>query len=532
MLERLICSLIDTAGSDDRYEILVSIDSDDEAWVDREPIMHSRVRYLRRERAVTLGEKLNDMFRLCDGEIIFFLANDYVMLTPDWPAKFREACHRLPNGIGVPYVKDELHPDHTAFPLQTRKQIEQVGFAFAPWFPHWFCDTWLDQIGILTGIRFEIDVEVSAPEGRGKSHGLKDVTFWAEFFQETFPMRLRDAIRLVEVAYGKESPEFAKVLSNIEERQRICMARTAHLVTPEFAAVWEARAESEPGPKYAAVKEYAELQLAKLRKETPKRPRVAICCPSGRTWEATTGNCIAAMAAHAAINGVEIALLNVQSSDVSHGRNASVELARKEGCWAIMWVDSDMKFPPDALVRLLKHDKPIAGSLYCKRVRDADGTYPTLGKLAGPKPDVMTDGLHEALLMPGGLMFVRMEVYEKLGWPYYAFMYRWPGDDGLEAFKKSMRETYYEAAPEDALAELDNTKFGQWLRNGGYTLGEFGDQVHTFSEDLSFCRRARRAGYKLWADIKLTGEVAHLGEIAVSCLLGDDVVKLDAPRTI
>jgi hypothetical protein len=530
MLDRLICSLIDTAGADEKYEILVQYDDDDEAWRDRTPFDHIHVTYLRRPRPITLGEKLNELARVAKGEILLFLANDLQMETKDWPRKVREAVAKLPNGMGVPFLKDALHVDHASYPVITRRMMDIVGFAFPPWFgAGWFIDTWWDQIGILMGVRFEIDVEVSNPEGRGKSHGLKDVTFWATFFREMGPMRMRDALHLAEIAYGQSSEEFKKVATEIGERQKLCDARTAHLITPEFAALWEANAESEPGPKYQAIKDYAEKQMAQLRKETPKRPRVAVACPSGRAIEATTAIALSALTAYSAINGVEICVLGVQSSDVSHGRNATVEIARQQGCWAILWIDSDMKFPPDALVRLIKCDKPIVGALYCKRVRDASGTYPVLGKLAGPKPEKMTDGLHEALLMPGGFMFVRMEVYEKICWPYYSFSYRYPGDDGLEAFKNFMRNTFWESAPEDALAELDNTMFGQWLKNGGYTLGEFGEQVPTFSEDLNFCRRARRAGYQLWADIKLTGEVSHLGEIAVECSLGDDVVRLPDP---
>ena len=526
MLERLICSLLDTAGGDDNLEVIVSIDTDDPAWVDREPVMHSHVRYLRRERAITLGEKLNEMARIATGNILWFIANDMVMDTPNWPAKFREACDRLPNGIGVPFVKDTLHPGHSSYPLVTRKMMEVIGFFAAPFFPFWWIDSWQMELGLLTTIYFEIDVVVSAPDGRGKTHALIDLPFWVEFFEATRPMRMRDAVHLAEVAYGQESDKFKDVLQNLGARQKVCENLTRHLSSPEFLAEWGTRADSPPSPKYAAVKQYAELQMAKLRKETPKRPRIAIAVPSGRTWEATAATSIVAMAAYSAINGVECAILNVQSSDVSHGRNATVEIARKEGCYGVLFIDSDIRVPVDCLVRLLKHNQPIVGALYPKRVKDPDGTYPLLGKLAGPKPEKLDDGLHEALLMPGGLMFIRMEVFDRIGWPYYAFMYRWPGEDGLEAFKKSMRDTFYQAAPEDALAELDNTKFGQWLRNGGYTLGEFGDQVHTLSEDLMLCRRARRAGYKIFADLKLTGEIAHLGEIAVTCELGDDVIKL------
>lgn len=525
MLERLICSLIDKAGSDERYEILVAIDSDDPAWDDREPVPHAKVRYLKRPRPITLGEKLNELGRLSAGEIMWFIANDHIVDTPGWPTKFRHAVQKLPNGIGVPFVRDTLHPDHASYPIITRRMMEATGFAFAPWFPAWFIDTWADQIGILTNIRFEIDVEVSAPEGRGKSHGLKDVTFWATFFREMLPMRVRDAINLLMRAYGQDSAHFKEAMKGIEQRQALCEARTRHLVTPEFAALWEARTESEPAPNYKEVKDYAETMMAKLRAERPHAPRVAICVPSGRQWEGTTANCIAALSAYSAARGVELAMINVQSSQISHGRNETVRVALSANVDYLLWVDSDMKIPPDALMRLLHHGKDICGAVYNKRVPRPDGTYETLGRLKGPRPAELNDGLYEAEYLPGGLMLVKADVYRKIKWPWYVEAYRWEGNDGVEAFSNLLRAYFVNVPPDEVFEELADSKLGQWLQSN-YIVGAENGSTKIWSEDLVFCAQAKKAGFQVWADLKLSNDTAHLGTIEVTCKLPDDTVRL------
>lgn len=524
-LDRLIVSLLETAGNDERIEILVAIDDDDPAWTDRAPAEHQRTRYLRWPRPITLGEKLNALSVEAKGGILWFVANDYVMETPGWPEKFRAAVARLPNGIGVPYPHDDLHPGHAAFPIITRRMMDSTGFFMAPWFPTWFIDTWWDQIGIMLDQHHEIDVTVRAPEGRGKTHGMMDLAFWVGFFRETQPLRKRDALNLAFVAHGKDTPAFREVEKALPMRDMLCTQRTAHLVDPAFIREWGARADSPPAPRYAEAKAGAEAFLADIRRHSPRRLRVAIACPSGRTWEATTATAVAAMAAHSSANGIELALINVQSSDVAHGRNASVELALSSNCDAIMWVDSDMLFPPNMLLRLLRHDKDIVGATYCKRVADADGTYPVLGKLVGQKPEVMTDGLHEALLMPGGLMLVRTDVYRRLGWPWFMQCYRWQGANRLEAFKNLMRNYFATQPPEEALAELDGTALGGWIEDH-YEVGEFEESSPMFSEDLFFVRRARRAGFTVYADIKLTGECAHIGEAKITCLLGSEIKKM------
>lgn len=519
-LDRCIVSLIDTAGIDDAIEILVFIDNDDPAWQDREPLAHSRVRYLRRPRPITLGEKLNELAKEARGDSFFFLANDMTMDTPGWPAMMRAAMAALPNGIGVLYARDELHPGHASYWLMTRKMRDAIGFFAAPWFPYWFVDTWATELGIMTGLFREMPVAVGSPDGRGKSHALIDLAFWAKFFHETRPLRMRDAINLATIAYGEGSAGLADVMTNLARRNALCVHRSAHLSSQSFLEVWGGNADSPPSPQYPEVKAYAESLLTQINKNTPRRLKVAICCPSGRTWEATAANSIAAMSAHTAQAGIDLAFLNVQSSDVSHGRNKTVELALNEGMDYLLFVDSDIVMPPDALLRLLAHKKDIVGATYNRR----SFPHTTLGKLAGPKPTQMTDGLHEALLMPGGMMLVRTEVFRTLGYPCYAFAYQFPGDDGLAAFKALMRAYFSEEPPADVLAALDATPFGAWIKDH-YTLGEFGEKYDSFSEDLFFSRRARRAGFQIWCDIALTGELVHLGQLDVTCKLTPDIVR-------
>lgn len=524
-LDRLICSLLDTAGSDEAIEILVAIDTDDPEWVDREPMMHSRTRYFRRERPQTLGEKLNLLAKESLGSILFFLANDYIVETPGWPQRFRDAVAQLPNGIGVPFPHDDLHPDHSAFPIISRKTMEAVGFFMPPPYPYWFIDTHWDHLGILMGQHFEIDVTVRAPEGRGRSHGLIDLPFWVQFFNALAPLRLREAIQMIAAAWGEGTPAFMEAMKSIEQRQRLCAARVAHLSSPLFLERWSGNAASSPAPGYAAFKAQAQRMMEDIEKSTPRRPKVMIAVPSGRQWEGTTALCVAALASYSTACGIQIAMCNVQTSEIAHGRNSSVEIALRDGFDWVLWCDSDMKFPADLLMRLLKHDKDIVGCLYCKRVADANGNYPVLGRLKGKHPDRFDDGLHEALLMPGGLILVKTEVYRKLSWPYYAQAYRWPGADGLEAMKGLLRNFFYYTPSEEVLASLDGTAFGDWIKDH-YVLGEDGEHVPTFSEDLWLIRRARKAGFTAWADIKLSSECFHLGEHAVGLQLGQEVVRL------
>ena len=247
MLERLLWSLRKQAGGDRDYEILVAIDDDDPAWPVR-PCNDHLIHYFVWPRPPTLGVKLNMLAERARGDILWFIGNDMLMETPDWPARMREGVARLPGGIGVPFANSTLSPGEPTYPVITRRMMEAVGHFMEPAFPYWFIDTAWGELGRMIDRLFPIDVTVSAPEGIGRTHALVDLPFWVGYFNATRPERVHTASRLL----GGPVPP-----GRIVE----CVRRTAHLSTPEFLARWGGTAESPPGPHYAAVKAQATAHM-------------------------------------------------------------------------------------------------------------------------------------------------------------------------------------------------------------------------------------------------------------------------------
>jgi hypothetical protein len=241
-------------------------------------------------------------------------------------------------------------------------------------------------------------------------------------------------------------------------------------------------------------------------------PRVLVSLPSGRTWESRTATAVAGLCTFSALHGVQISIANLEGSMISKQRNDLVKMAIENNFDYMMWVDTDMIMPPNALLRLLGHNKDVVGATYNKRVPP----YETLGKLKGPQPaDLLQGGLFEADLMPGGFMLVKTEVYKKMGWPYYWETYQWSGNDGVESLKTYLRDNYFELPPEEVLASLDAAApLGEWLNKMATT---YGHRWEYYSEDLNFCRKLRKAGTTIWCDLTLTFEMIHLGTLEVTC---------------
>lgn len=515
-LKKCVASLMETAGLDQHFEILVATDHDEPNKVAIQSVW-SGIRSFTGPRPPTLGEKLNVLAREAKGDILWFIAQDYEMVTPDWPEKFRAAVATLPNGVGVLYPKDALHADHAAFPLITRTMMETVGNFMPPFFPYWFIDTWWDEIGILLGVKQEIGVEVKHQGDRGKSHSLVDLKFWAEVFDVTRHLRISDTVRLLRIAHNlpQDSSPPREAIEELNKRGVVCAQRVKHLSHPDFVKAWEANSAGNVNPAYPQVKAKAEEMIAKIRSLTKGPPKVAVCIPSTDTWKAKTATDVSALCAYSIAAGIQLFLCNLQGSMISNSRNGIVELALQEKCDYLLWIDSDMSFPPDALMRLLKHERDIVGATYNKKVPP----FETLGKFAGTKPDgPITGGLYEALLLPGGMMLVKAEVYRKLGWPSYAECYRWPGADGLASLKELLRNYLRDIPPDDVLNSLDATPLGEWIKTR-FTLGEAEEPWLYLSEDLFFCRKSRRAGYKIYCDLDLTDQVVHLGTSEITCKL-------------
>lgn len=184
-------------------------------------------------------------------------------------------------------------------------------------------------------------------------------------------------------------------------------------------------------------------------------PRVIIGMPSEDIMHVSTAHSIGC-----AIVGdpTIVDFLIYKGCDIVSARTWLVQEAIRLGATHLMFVDTDMHFPPDTIKRLLSLDKPIASVDYNKRRFPLESV---LTQLNESEQDEETP--YRVAVAGTGLMLIDLSIIPKLGLPWFNFG---RGSEGQ-------------------------------LKMG---------------EDAWFCYTAREAGFEVWVDPTI--KVRHIGEYA------------------
>jgi hypothetical protein len=228
-----------------------------------------------------------------------------------------------------------------------------------------------------------------------------------------------------------------------------------------------------------------------------------------------TAQCLLDARAFSQANGLtDVAWRMIPGSLVEKARNESVRQMLREGCGWLLFIDGDMVFQPDAIIRMLQ-----VAYAECPNA-DVLGAYCTLrGDLALPTIDSGTgtweswfpgSGVVSVMRTGGAFLLVKRHVLESLKDPW--FRMRVP------------------ARPIDFMAEVDNyarIKFdghnpfrGQseqyWERLEKCAVDDPSIVIDNYvpvevGEDSGFCDRVKLAGFQILVDTRIvTGHVDQI----------------------
>lgn len=275
-LARALDSIGATAARPDEVVVVIGVDDDDAATLAladgfRSPVALS---WSVAPPEMTLGRLWNRLARAEHGcDLLAMFTDDYVMATPGWDDRYREGAARMPVGYGTAWPHDPLHgPGIGSLPVITRRFVERMGFFVPPWFPYWFHDVWLEEMGALVGCRLPLAVRVAAPDGRGSTQHMRDLAFWARLFDATRPSRMALASTLLDEMYVDRRELRARLKDGMSETARRYQRRNRKLASPLRSAIIERLRGARggpPSPRYVDARREAQALLASLGSTAP-----------------------------------------------------------------------------------------------------------------------------------------------------------------------------------------------------------------------------------------------------------------------
>lgn len=207
---------------------------------------------------------------------------------------------------------------------------------------------------------------------------------------------------------------------------------------------------------------------------------VGVPCYGGMVTAATLRGLLDTQRACLAL-GLPFAVATLTNESlITRGRNSLASIFLKSSASHLLFLDSDIGFGADAVLRLLGHGRPLIGGLYrSKRLAGAEwvATF-TQGEGATVRRDAAT-GAVEAEAIGTGFLLLHRGVLEKLAEAHPETLHQ--ADDG----------------PVHAFFEAGIAPGGRYL-----------------SEDYLFCARWRAIGGEVWCDPAVRLE--HHGQVALA----------------
>ena len=187
----------------------------------------------------------------------------------------------------------------------------------------------------------------------------------------------------------------------------------------------------------------------------------------------------------------------VKSSLVHHCRNLLTCAFLQSECTHMLFIDADVEFEPEAILRMLVVQKDIVCTPYRIKMADPRKIKYAVDFEDEKKISLLPGEIVEVEQGPAGLMVIHRKVFDKLMKVHPEMSIKFHGDITKDLNSKYMYNFW---------DTTFNSKTGLWK-----------------GEDLSFCDLARSVGFKIYANVG--SNTIHHGDWGWEGKFGDTIKK-------
>ena len=193
-----------------------------------------------------------------------------------------------------------------------------------------------------------------------------------------------------------------------------------------------------------------------LNESGEKIAKVLVCVPCGDQCASGFAQDLALMMAYTQFvkPDMSVGLYFLKGTYLPRARATLVAKAIERTDTHILWLDSDMRFPKDTLLRLLAHDRPIVAANYATR------QAPILPTMKDMEHSYLFDRPEQLIPVSSagmGCMLTAVDVFLKMEKPYFAIGYNKAMDDYASEdtfFGERAKKLGYDILIDPALSEV------------------------------------------------------------------------------
>jgi hypothetical protein len=166
-----------------------------------------------------LGETHQTLWKASQGaaEIYVTTVDDARFATPGWDEIIRAKYHEYPDGLLLAFPHDPHTADQATYPILGGNWIKTIGHLYPGYFPYWFDDKWVDEVGRMAGRCVKLPLMLPPIGGKGRTKRMRNHAFWTRFYHLTLDERKESARKLINAMHPNDETKRRAALASLEE---------------------------------------------------------------------------------------------------------------------------------------------------------------------------------------------------------------------------------------------------------------------------------------------------------------------------